>query len=233
MEKPYLRQLEERSPFTVFEVNGAWVRQNKSNEFTNFGQHFRFSFIPKYEFWIDKEHDNSSETAFFIDHLLIEWRLMDKGVSYEDALIKADKVEKRERLRSKLFQKTVKNASYDELIQNTHKELLKSYSNNIKVWIVNGELVRDVFFIDFTEGGHEFVYDFVPKNEVWLDDDLGQTEDRRFVLLHELHERALMSKGIPYDKAHQSASRLEIKTRHQPELLDIRLKQALLENENT
>ena len=54
--------------------------------------------------------------------------------------------------------------------------LLKKYSKKIKVYIVNGRLVRDYLFIDFTEGGHDFVYDFVPKNELWLDYDIRRTE---------------------------------------------------------
>jgi Mn-dependent DtxR family transcriptional regulator len=76
------------------------------------------------------------------------------------------------------------------------------------VWVIRGDLVRDFYFIDFTEGGHDKVYHFVPEKEVWLDDDLNPRE-RKFVLLHELHERHLMSQGWPYHKAHRSASEIE------------------------
>jgi hypothetical protein len=64
----------------------------------------------------------------------------------------------------------------------------------ISIWIVDGRLVRSVFDVDFTEGGHDYVYEFVPQNEVWIDNDLEESE-RPFVLLHELHERNLMAKG--------------------------------------
>ena len=66
------------------------------------------------------------------------------------------------------------------VIRRIHCQLLRSYSRDLRVWIVRGELVRDLFFIDFTEGGHDRVYKFVPPGEVWLDDDLRRTE-RPFV----------------------------------------------------
>ncbi|MBU4453287.1 hypothetical protein KKH24_03430, partial [Patescibacteria group bacterium] len=94
---------------------------------------------------------------------------------------------------------------------------------------VRGELVRDIYFIDFTEGGHEFVYDFVPKTEVWIDDDITRGE-RKFIILHELHERALMAEGKKYPEAHASASRIEHICRHHRKDLKPNLAQAISEN---
>ncbi|MBU2053184.1 MAG: hypothetical protein KJ721_03000 [Nanoarchaeota archaeon] len=86
----------------------------------------------------------------------------------------------------------------------------------IKVWLVNGELVRDIFYIDFSEGGHDKVYFFVPEKEIWIDDDITPHE-RKFVLLHELHERILMAKGMKYIQAHESSSKIESFCRHHPD----------------
>ena len=72
--------------------------------------------------------------------------------------------------------------------------------------------------IDFTEGGHDYVYEFVPENEVWIDDDIAEKE-RGYVLLHELHERNRMARGWLYNKAHAESSRLEYRCRHHPEEL--------------
>jgi hypothetical protein len=69
--------------------------------------------------------------------------------------------------------------------------------------------------VDFTEGGHDHVYEFVPENEVWIDNDLEEAE-RPYVLLHELHERNLMSKGWTYSRAHEDSSRIEYHCRHHP-----------------
>jgi hypothetical protein len=230
---PYIRKLEELPPLTVWEVDGAYIRQNLSEEFTNFGQHFAFRFIPKNEFWIDKEHAPGEE-RFFVDHLLTEYRLMAKGKGYDQAHLKAIQVESRERHKADLSKKGLDGKTTPDLINKIHKEKLSCYSNNkVTVWVINGELVRTKFFVDFTEGGHDFVYKFVPRGEVWLDDDLGQTQDREFVLLHELHERALMAKGYEYLKAHRSASRIEHLCRNNPPELPKCLKEAVKQNLDT
>jgi hypothetical protein len=80
---------------------------------------------------------------------------------------------------------------------------------------VNGRLVRSAFDIEFTEGGHEHVYEYVPRGEVWIDDDIHDDE-LGFVLFHELHERNAMAKGVDYDTAHEEASRLERHYREHP-----------------
>jgi hypothetical protein len=217
MKKPYLKKLDEIDGITVWVVDGRYVRKNLDEEFTNFGQHYRFRFIPDHEFWIDEEH-GLGEEQFFIDHLLVEHRLMARGMAYDDALEKADAVEKRERRRSEMARQ-LSSLDRAHVLDSIHKKLLVKYSDTVKVWIVRGDLVRSLYFIDFTEGGHDWVYHFVPKNEVWLDDDLGPG-DRKYVLLHELHERHLMTLGWPYNRAHRSASRIEYHCRAHPDDLE-------------
>ena len=221
MKKPYLKKVDQIGPRTVWVVDGQYVRKNIDEEFTNFGQHYRFRFIPLHEFWIDEEH-GFGEEQFFIDHLLVEHRLMAGGMIYDKALEKADAVERRERRKTELIRE-ISRLPKKAIVENIHKRPLKKYSGTVRVWVVKGELVRSLYFIDFTEGGHDKVYHFVPKNEVWLDDDLGPGE-RKFVLLHELHERHLMSLGWPYFKAHRSASRIEYHCRAHPEDLEADLR---------
>ena len=221
MKKPYLKKIDQIGPRTVWVVDGQYVRKNIDEEFTNFGQHYRFRFIPLHEFWIDEEH-GLGEEQFFIDHLLVEHRLMAGGMIYDKALEKADAVERRERRKTELIRE-ISRLPKKAIVENIHKRPLKKYSGTVRVWVVKGELVRSLYFIDFTEGGHDKVYHFVPKNEVWLDDDLGPGE-RKFVLLHELHERHLMSLGWPYFKAHRSASRIEYHCRAHPEDLEADLR---------
>jgi hypothetical protein len=217
MKKPYIKKADEIGPLTVWIVDGQYVRTNIDEEFTNFGQHYCFRFIPVHEFWIDREH-GLGEEQFFIDHLLVEHRLMAGGMVYDKALERADAVERKERRKTDLIRK-ISRLPKKEIVDKIHKRLLRKYSGAVKVWLVKGELVRSLYFIDFTEGGHDQVYHFVPKSEVWLDDDIGPGE-RKFVLLHELHERHLMSLGWPYFKAHRSASRIEYHCRAHPEELE-------------
>jgi len=186
-------------------------------EFTNFGQHYRYPYIPEKEFWIDKEtkHD---EREFFIEHLLVEHDLMEKGASYSDALTQADRVERKERRRAGDVGKITHQGK--ELLDaaKVHETLWKRLENGISVWVVNGRLVRSAFDTDFTAGGHDHVYEFIPEGEVWIDDAIEEKE-RGFVLLHELHERKRMAEGLPYSKADTESSRLEFHCRHHPDEL--------------
>jgi hypothetical protein len=226
--KPYLEKIQEIDGFTVWRVDGKYIRSKINAEFTNFGQHFRFPFIPLHEFWIDYEK-TPTEDSYFIDHMLIEWFLMEKGLPYEKAIGKADEKEIKERKKSEFMQKLKEIADKPiELKKELYVKELKGY-DPVKVRIVNGEVVRNLYFIDFTEGGHHFVYKFVPTNEVWLDDDLAASE-MDFILLHELHERFLMSQGWIYDSAHRSSTLIEYKARKNPKLLTGLIKEEVEKN---
>jgi hypothetical protein len=214
---PYVQQIGKRGDLKVWIVDGIYIRGHIDEEFTNFGQHYRYSYIPKDELWIDRE-TKQDETQFFIDHLLVEHRLMAKGMSYEEALVKADQAERRERRRAgDLRLVTHHGQELPEGVQ-VHERLWKRLENGLTVWIVNGRLVRSVFDVDFTAGGHDHVYEFIPENEVWIDDDIEE-EERGYVLLHELHERNRMANGWPYSEAHSESSELEYHCRHHPDEL--------------
>ena len=230
MKKPYLKKFSEVSGFKVFIVDGEYIRENMDEEFTNFGQHYRFKFIPKNELWIDKERV-SGEEKFFIDYLLVENRLMAKGISYDKAVDRGNIIERRERANSKLMKRRIKLKKYPEkLIDSVHKDLLQKYSTKkIRVWIVSGEAVRGLFYVDFTEGGHGYVYSFIPKNEVWIDDDI-EPDELKFVLLHELHERNLMSKGMKYEPAHARSSKIEYYCRKHKGEINKKLKSEIKKN---
>lgn len=229
MKKPYIKKYGKVSGFNIWMVDGGYIRKNLNEEFNNFGQHYRFKFIPKNEFWIDQEHGLGREEKYYIDHMLVENRLMALGKSYDKAFDRAERIERCERRKSRSIKLKKKN-SKDILFKRIHKRLLKKYSKKIEVWIVNGKLVRDNLFIEFTEGGHDRVYHFIPKNEIWIDDDLNKRE-LKFILLHELHERNLILKGWPYDSkkrsAHRISSNLEYHYRHHPKGIDKRIKQEL------
>jgi len=230
MKKPYIKKIAAVSKINVYLVDGEYVRDRLSEEFTNFGQHFRFRFIPNHEFWIDKER-TPGEEKYFIDHMLLEHLLMSKGMGYDDALARADRVETKERRKTEYIKKRIlPHAKKCAYIPKIHKKLLKRYSTEkIRTWIVDGEMVRDLFFIDYTEGGHDKVYKFIPPGEVWLDDDL-QLKEIRYVLLHEVHERRLMAGGWTYFKAHRSASQIEYFCRHHPGKLAVKLREEINKN---
>jgi hypothetical protein len=209
--------VDERGDLLIWIVDGTYVRSHIDEEFSNFGQHYRYAYIPINELWIDREAEHD-ERQFFIDHLLVEHRLMADGMPYEKALPKADQAERKERRRTGDISLMTHHGQALPDGKDVHEWLWKKLANGISVWIVNGRLVRSVFDIDFTEGGHDYVYEFVPKNEIWIDDAIFEIE-RGYVLLHELHERNHMAKGWSYSKAHTESSRLEFRCRHHPDEL--------------
>jgi hypothetical protein len=192
------------------------IRNTIDIEFTNFGQHYRFPFIPEREVWIDKEHA-PDELEFFIVHLVTEQRLMAGGASYEDALDAADGRERELRTRAGGAVAS-SGRGQQQAMHNLRASLWDELDAGVKVWVVDGRLVRSVFDIDFTEGGHDLVYDYVPPREIWIDNDLDERE-RPFVLFHELHERNLMAKGWGYEPAHAEASGREFHLRRHPDEL--------------
>ena len=213
LKPPYLKNAGHRGRITIWIVDGPYIRSHIDEEFTNYGQHYNFSYIPKDEFWIDKE-GKPDEFRFFVDHLLVEHRLMEKGLPYDSALEAADKTEMAERVRAGDVKKLTRGGGLPDP-EKVHVHLWKKLEDSVSVWVVDGRLVRSVFDVDFTEGGHDHVYEFVPENEVWIDNDLDEAE-RPYVLLHELHERNLMAKGWDYDRAHEDSSKLEYHCRHHP-----------------
>jgi hypothetical protein len=218
--QPYLKKVGQRGKIAIWVVDGTYVRAHLDEEFTDFGHHFSYSCIPENEFWLDKEA-TENEQNFFIDHLLVEHRLMENGVPYNKALDAADRTEVAERKRAGDVKKLTKGENLPDP-KKVHVRLWKKLESPVSVWIVDGRLVRSVFDIDFTEGGHDYVYEFVPQNEVWIDDDLEEIE-RPYVLLHELHERNLMAKGWNYEKAHEDSSKIEYYCRHHPNELHMAL----------
>lgn len=79
----------------------------------------------------------------------------------------------------------------------------------VRVRRVNGNLVRCYYKTDYTQGGHGFVYPWVPKGQIWVEHGVDEREVP-FVVCHEYLERRLMrDAGLGYDRAHAIASALE------------------------
>jgi hypothetical protein len=154
--------------------------------------------IPVKEFWIDKDF-GEDEYKYYIQHMLKEWELMRKGKPYKKALAEASQLEWNERNKGQ----------HDD-----YKIKKLTEIDGVDVWLVNGKKVRDDCFVDFTEGGHDLVYEFIPKNEIWISDEVSAKE-RNYILTHEYREREDMKKGMEYDKAHNKASFFERHLRHE------------------
>lgn len=198
---PRIRVAGRVGPFAVVEVDGPSVRRDLDPEFTNFGHHLTFPFIPRGELWVDREA-HPDEEPFFVRHMLVEHRLMASGAPRGEAMEIADRAERDERVRVLGRRKS------DTPVEHPKIRVLGRLRSGISVWLVDGKAIRDTIHTDFTEGGNWLVYGWVPKGEIWIDNDVLPAE-RVFVLIHELAESLLMGRGLDYDKAHAIATRAE------------------------
>ncbi|MBV8201892.1 MAG: hypothetical protein JOZ15_14835 [Acidobacteria bacterium] len=210
---PRLRYAGKHGDLTAWLVDGSYVRRNIDEEFSNFGHHYSYSEIPKGELWLDSA-TGPEEQKFYLGHMRVEYHLRARGVDEETARRRANAHERRQRARAGDLAKARRGKLLPQAAA-FHLRLWKKLASGVEVWFVKGRLVRSVLDVEFTEGGHEHVYEFVPHGEVWIDDDLHQDE-QGYVLWHELHERSLMSKGQDYDSAHEECSRLERYYRRHP-----------------
>jgi hypothetical protein len=85
---------------------------------------------------------------------------------------------------------------------------------NYKIWIIDGNRVRQKIYKEFLYGGNEQRYIFNPKVEIWIDNAIS-CEEFDLTVAHELNERHLMAKfGWTYEAAHDSSLSLEQVIRH-------------------
>ena len=109
--------------------------------------------------------------------------------------------------------KSSKSLSKKDIMNRAHLKLIRA-ENGVKIFLVDGKLVRDRLTIEFTMGGHHYRYPFIPKDEIWIDDGVNENEIEA-TIKHETHEYDLMkNKGIEYSTAHARSSQAEKKFRN-------------------
>lgn len=93
--------------------------------------------------------------------------------------------------------------------------------NDIDIFLINGDVVKQRLFADFVEGGNDGVYgkrpgnsyQFMPDKQIWLDSN-ADINSMPYICFHELWERYLMvEKNHTYDQAHDKSNELEMKLR--------------------
>lgn len=227
----YKEKIEDIGAYSVWIVDGEYVRKELDENFVGFDQYLHLQFIPKNEMWID-EATNPDERHFFVDHLLAERWAVQAGSSPEEAYLKADAYEKKER--QKIIHLTdphLETESKKKLLKKIHKKRIGQFATNLHLWLVDGEIVRDTMCIEYFDGGHDRVYSFIPTGEVWIEEQLSKKE-QFFILLHELHERFLMGQGKDYAHAHRGATQVEDFYRDHPAGLEKRIEEEIKKNES-
>jgi hypothetical protein len=85
-------------------------------------------------------------------------------------------------------------------------------AHGLAIMLVDGTYVRNHYDSDFSQGGNGFRYRFVSRREIWVDKQISEIE-WPFIIMHECYEAELMREGQTYDRAHDTAKRLEDKCR--------------------
>ena len=96
---------------------------------------------------------------------------------------------------------------------NTNPPLPKKIGqiNDMEISLVDGDAIKKKYFMDYVEGGNDMAYKWMPKNQIWIDDNMSP-KVMPHIIYHEYLERYLMKyKGMKYDDAHKIANKYEKK----------------------
>jgi len=100
------------------------------------------------------------------------------------------------------------------MLSNPFKKRFYKTEQGFKIFLVDGERLRKKH-IEFTEGTNFKVVRYVPKGQIWIDENLkSKPADMKAVIKHEVFEVLKMQKGMTYNKAHLLANRMEKKYRN-------------------
>ncbi len=207
------RRITSLAGWSVFAVNAFAVRDAAlaEEEFGNFATNDDFPrLIPKGQIWLsDKNWE--SEGLFFIANAITQRKMLERGAAEDtayDAGLAAER-ELRERVNGVKFRHGKPHRRVPDDVYVSRYATIPDERFDISVWVVDGNLVRSYYKTDYTEGGHGYVYPWVPQREIWVERALNP-EELPFIVAHEYTEHRLMrDEGIEYDRAHEICSRVE------------------------
>jgi len=174
---------------TIKLVDGFKIRNTVDVEFAMIGDNSKFTYIPVGQIWIEKYHAFEKE---FILKYFLRRKMLSKKIGYEGA-------------------KTKLRPSKIQPLTSVSKTLIVKIGL-LKIFLVDGFIVRKQIDPGFCLGGHYMVYRYIPKNELWLDVAVDQNE-LPYILTHELRELELMKHGMSYNNAHDHAHAAEKEAR--------------------
>ncbi|MEK7606592.1 MAG: hypothetical protein AAB444_00095 [Patescibacteria group bacterium] len=170
-------------------VDGFLIRNTLDDDFGIFHAHSSaiasFSpkfYIPKGEIWIDARYKDEKD-------FLLEL----------DVFMRANEKLPYSKLRALAKKHFRPQGALPKYVQHTKRR------GKLTVRMVDGIVIRRYFDPEFILGGHDLVYRYILKNEIWLDAKMDPHEIS-YILHHEEVERELMAKGKSYDMAHEYAT---------------------------
>ena len=191
---------------SIYRVNGEQVRSisNGLEEFNESASNAIINEIPKNEGWV--ENTISKEELPFVVFGLVSGMLFGDYDAGELA-------EKAERYKTSPSQDGA--AGIPD--PNTYIQKLGDIFG-VKFYLIDANVVRNQYKVDFALGGNNGPYDWVPRDEIWLDAAIHPSE-MPYIALHEFYERhRMLQNGLDYSKAHAAASAVEWKAREGEQL---------------
>lgn len=191
----------------IFYVDGFQIRNTLDSDFGLIDQFsdqiadpYPKFYIPKGEVWIDQPFHKETDFLLQVENFYTD------PANFETI--------KHAKSQSKLFdekrnflKKLCSPPPVPDYIQK------KETRDGLSVVYVDGSIIRKFIDPEFSFGGHDLVYSYIPKSEVWID-SLMDIREFPYVILHEITERQLMEKdGKSYDIAHEMATVAERETR--------------------
>ena len=229
--KLYRFKQEQDGRFAVWIVDGNAIRDTMYPEWLYGGNGERYRFNPPSEIWIDNDI-SCQEYRYTLAHELCERHLMahfawtyndahDSALRLENTMRLADSLECADHEHELRPVPPIDCDSLKELVRlpariklhHVYLQHFEDLQDSIEVWIVDGNAVRRDIFPDFGFSGNDRAYYFIPAREIWLDNSMS-CEDIKFSLLTEEEERELMSRGVGYGNAYETALHHALQTMH-------------------
>ena len=203
--------------YDVYTVDAFAIRNaaQPDEEFDNVAIHDDFpDIIARGTIWT-AQATWDKEGRFFTANAVTELKAVDSGKSKSDAYDAGIAAE--QRLRKKETGITYRDGRPhrkvpDEIYVSRYCNL-SDEKEKTHVWIVEGHLVRCYYKTDYTEGGHGYVYPWIPHGQIWIERSIEKAEIP-YILAHEYIESRLMrDEGLKYDEAHEQCSEMEFDLR--------------------
>ncbi len=207
--------------YELWVVDGAKIRETIYPEFLYGGNGQRYRFEPEKEIWIDNTI-SAEEYRYTLAHELNEHKLMQQfGYTYYAAHDSSLRIERLMRLadekESSEFEKSLGKVavldcdSLKEIAELPDSVYLKNVfrqhlddRDGVAIWIVDGAVIRKELYPDFGLSGNDLAYYFIPRNEIWIDEQTS-CQEIEISIVSELTERKFLAEGRGYDYAYDQS----------------------------
>jgi len=239
----YLRRTGRRAGQDIWIVDGARVRRDIFDEFLQGGNDQRYRFVPRNEIWIDGSTSVEEYTYALMHELHERNQMLTKGMTYDRAHREALMLELGARRKNLIDSNAHElklphmppmdsegNQEIEDIgdkvpLRDIYRARLPE-RRGLQVWVVDGAIVRRDLFPDFGFAGNDLYYQFIPRREIWIDDQVNCAE-MDYQIIHQLRERASMARGADAQTAYGIGSALQIAARRRDAQMVVRKEERL------